>query len=117
MEGCVVVPIVLDVLGVPVNQSTGPVNGSLAVGGETCGPEGKLHTGRCLRKIPLIRGRVPSVRTLLRAANLSIYQPSNCIWSPIDLVGVVVVECVRKGDVELVVVYLKLVQISNLEIV
>jgi hypothetical protein len=108
LEGCVVVPIVLDISGVPVDKSTGPVDGSLAVGGETCRPEGELNTSGSLGEVPLVRRCIPGVGSLLYAAYLSIYQPCDRIGCPVNFVGVVVVEGVRKGDVEFVVICSKL---------
>jgi hypothetical protein len=110
LEGCVVVSVVLDIRGVPVDQSTGPLDGSLSVGGKTSRPEGKLHTSRCLREIPLVRRGIPGVRSLQRAADLSIYQPCDLIRSPINFVRVVVIERVSKRDVQLVVIYTGLVK-------
>jgi hypothetical protein len=104
LESCVVVSVVLDIGGVPVDKSTGPVNSSLAVGGETCGPEGELDSSGCLGEVPLVRGGVPGVGSFLCAAHLPIYQPSDRIGGPVNFVGVIVVEGIRKGDVEFVVV-------------
>jgi hypothetical protein len=117
LEGCVVVSVVLDIGGVPIDQAAGPVNGSLTVGGETRGPEGKLHSSGCLREVPLVRGSIPGVRSLLRAAHLSIHLPSDRIGSPIDFVGVVVIESVRKRDVKLIIICSALGRISNVDIV
>ena len=54
MKGSVVVAIVLDIGRVPVDESTSPVDGSLAVGRKTCGPEGELNASGSLGKVPLV---------------------------------------------------------------
>lgn len=61
MEGGVVVTILLNIAGIPVDRSTSPFNRSLSVARKTTGPDGELDTCRGLREVPLLSGRVVGV--------------------------------------------------------
>lgn len=87
-EGGKVVAILLDLIRVPVDLSTSPINGALGVGLETTGPDGDLNTGWRLGEIPLLSFGVPSLGSLLDTANLSIDKPPNFVWGPLDLIVV-----------------------------
>lgn len=96
----IVVSVSLDVLSTgPVDMSTSPVNSSLGVGSKTTRPKRELHASRSLWEHPLVCGRVPGILAFQCTSNLTIDQPGNLVRSPVDFVGVVIVESVRKGDV------------------
>ena len=90
---------VLNILGVPVNQSTGPLNCTLRVALKTAGPDRKLHTGWGLRKLPVLRSLVPSVLALLGSADLAIDEPLDLVRGPANFVVVPVVEGIGKRNV------------------
>ena len=101
----IVVPISLDILAIPIDFSTGPVNRSLGVGGESSGPDGDLHTGWGLWVLPLVGRCVPGILALLCASDLAVDGPDDFIGRPFDGVVVVVVEGIGEGDVTALVVW------------
>lgn len=83
-----VVAKVLDLVAVPVDGATRPVDSALRVGVGTTGPNGDLHTRRGLGVRPLVGGRIPGLRAFLGATDLAVDDPLNLIGSPVDLVVV-----------------------------
>jgi len=56
-----IVVSLLHVRRIPIDQSTGPVNGALAVTWKTRRPKGKHDPRRCLRVIKAVRRAIPGV--------------------------------------------------------
>ena len=88
----VVVTISLDIVAVPIDLSSSPVNCALGVGGESSWPDGDLDTGWGLWVLPLVGRCVPCILTLLGASDLAVDGPGDFVGRPIDGVVVVVVE-------------------------
>ena len=53
----------------------------------------------------MVGGRVPRLALLLRSLDLAINRPRDLVRGPVNLISVIVLESVRKGDVLLVVIY------------
>ncbi len=88
----VVVSVVLDVGAVPVDEPATPVDGSLAVGWETGGPEGELDTGWCLGEVVLVGAAVEGGVFFEGADDAAVDGPGAGVGFPVDFVGVPVVE-------------------------
>ena len=88
----VVVACFLDVFAVPVDFTTGPVNGSLGVAGLAGGPEGELHARGRLGKFITLSGLVPCRLLLQSALHITIDRPVDVVLLPVDLVGVPIFE-------------------------
>lgn len=103
-ERRVVVPVLLDVLRVPVDLAARPLDGALFVGGEAAGPEGELDARGGLGVVPLREGLVPGLALLLGAADLAVDGPGDLLGGPADLVLVPLAVGVVDGDVTALVV-------------
>lgn len=99
-----VVVSILHVRRVPIDETTCPVYGSLAVGRETCRPEGKHDPGRRLGVIVAVGGGIPRVGTFLRAHGLAVDDPVQFVGGPVYRVGMFCGDCVGNGDVGSIVV-------------
>ena len=88
----IVVAGFLDVFAVPVNLTTGPVNGSLGVAGLTGGPEGHLHARGSLGEFEALRGFVPCVLLFQSALHIAIDRPVDVVVLPVNFVGVPIFE-------------------------
>lgn len=82
----------LDVLAVPVDITTGPVNGTLGVAGLAGGPERHLKARGCLGELVLLGGLVVGVGLFQSAAHGAVDDPVDLLRGPIDLVSVPVIE-------------------------
>lgn len=104
-DGGEVVAVVLDVLAVPVDHTTGPVDGALGVGGLSGGPERHLQTGGGLGELVLLGGLVVGVGLLQGALDGAVDNPVDLLGGPVDFVGVPVVVSILTlyGDVAAVV--------------
>jgi hypothetical protein len=87
-DGGEVVAVLLDVLAVPVNDTTGPIDCALGVAGLAGGPEGHLQTGGSLGELVLLGGGVVGVGLLKGALDGAIDDPVDLLGGPVDLVGV-----------------------------
>lgn len=106
-EDRVVVAVLLNVRGVPVDQSSRPGHCALAILGDTGRPQGELNTGRGLRVVVLIVCFVEGVALLQRADVIAIDRPRELIGLPINGVSVECAEgiaAVGHGDGFLIVV-------------
>lgn len=66
-----------------------------------------------MRVVVAVGCGIPSLALLLRAFDLAINRPSDLVGCPINLISMVVLESVGKGDVLLVVVFEKSAQQSR----
>ena len=98
----IVIAVGLDVLTIPVDWATGPLNSTGGIRRRSARPDRKLDTARRLRKVIAIRCRVPGVTTLDSTSDLSIDGPLNLIGCPVDGVSMIIVECIRERDVRAV---------------
>lgn len=97
-DGSIVVALLLDVLAVPVNLTTGPVDGTLGVAGLAGGPERHLQARGGLGVLVAVGSRVPGVGLLQGALDLAVDDPLGLIGLPVDLVGVPVVKGILVAD-------------------
>lgn len=86
-----VVAVGLDVVRVPVNHTTGPVDRALGVGLETTGPDRDLHARGRLREAPLVGRGVPGLGLFLGAALHAVDDPLDLVGGPANFVVVPVV--------------------------
>lgn len=95
-----VVAVLLDLIRVPVDGSTSPVNRALCVGLETTGPDGELDTGRRLGELELVARFVERRGLEDTASKLPINVPFDLLWCPFNFVLVpVVVGIAQLGDI------------------
>lgn len=100
-----VVVSVLHVRRVPVDQSAGPIDGTLTVTRETCRPERKHDSGGGLRIEVAVRCRIPGVFPVHCAHCLAINNPIELVRAPIDCVCVNIRDRVADRKVQFVIVY------------
>ena len=93
------IAVILDVLAVPVNQTTGPFDRAFTVTGQATRPERYLYAGRRLWILVSIGGFIVGVGTFPGPANLAIDRPRDLVGGPVDGVGVIIAEGVRERDV------------------
>jgi hypothetical protein len=77
---------------VPVNFTSGPLNGTLAVGGKSSGPERELDAGWCLWIVIDASGLVEGVFAVDGAADLVVDFELDAFRGPVKFVGVPVVK-------------------------
>lgn len=94
----VVVTLLLDVLAVPVNLTTGPVDGTLGVAGLAGGPERHLQARGGLGVLEAVGSGVPGVGLLQGAHDGAVDDPLGLVGLPVDLVGVPVVKGILVAD-------------------
>lgn len=76
------------VLAVPVDQSTSPIDSTIAVTGKTGRPQTELDFGWSLRVMILTSGRVVSLVAVHGTKNSAIHGPCEIVRLPINCVGV-----------------------------
>lgn len=96
-KGGVVVALLLDILAVPVDLTTGPGDGSGGVARLTSGPQGQLHAHGRLGVHVAITGFVPGGRALESALDFTVHGPGDGLGLPVDGVLVPLIEGVAAG--------------------
>lgn len=83
-----IVVAVLHVGAVPINLTTGPLNGTLRVTSLTSRPQTELDSGGGLGVVVLASGLVVSLVTIQSAENLAVNLPAERVGLPVDRVSV-----------------------------
>ena len=96
VKKCVVVTVLLNVFGLPVDEASGPSDGTLSVCGQTGRPEGELDTSGCGRVVVLVGGFIHRAITIESTDDLAVNAPGNCFRLPVDLIGMILIESIRE---------------------
>lgn len=100
-----VVVAILHVLTVPVNLTTGPINGTLSIASLAGRPQTELNSRRGLRVVVLASGLVVSLVAVQGTKDLAINLPAKGVRCPVDGVSVPLRVSVGCGKVLLITVY------------